>query len=31
VGYEDGAALAAMKNLGFQELGALRVWLRETD
>jgi hypothetical protein len=31
VGYEHGAALAAMKSLGFQELGALRVWLRETD
>ena len=31
VGYEHGAALAAMKNLGFQELDALRVWLRETD
>jgi hypothetical protein len=27
-GYEDGPALALMKSLGFQELGALRVWLR---
>jgi hypothetical protein len=28
VGYEQGPALALMKSLGFQELGALRVWLR---
>lgn len=28
VGYEDGAALAAMKGLGFHALGPLRVWLR---
>jgi hypothetical protein len=28
VGYEDGAALEAMQRLGFQALGALRVWLR---
>ena len=31
VGYDAGAALAHMKSLGFQELGALRVWLRKTD
>jgi len=31
VGYDAGAALALMKSLGFQPLGALRVWLRETD
>jgi hypothetical protein len=30
-GYDEGAALALMKSLRFQELGALRVWLRETD
>jgi len=28
VGYEAGAALDAMKSLGFQELGPLRVWQR---
>jgi len=31
VGYEHGPALALMKSLGFQALGPLRVWLRETD
>jgi hypothetical protein len=30
VGYDEGAALVLMKSLGFQELGPLRVWLRET-
>lgn len=30
VGYEAGAALEAMKNLGFQALGPLRVWLRKS-
>ena len=30
VGYEQGPALALMKSLGFQEVGPLRVWLRET-
>jgi hypothetical protein len=30
VGYEAGPELERMKSLGFQALGALRVWLRET-
>jgi hypothetical protein len=30
VGYEADTALERMKNLGFQELGPLRVWVRET-
>jgi hypothetical protein len=30
VGYEAGAALEAMKSLGFQALGPLRVWLRKS-
>ena len=30
VGYEADAALEAMKGLGFQALGSLRVWQRET-
>jgi hypothetical protein len=30
VGYEAGEALEAMKSLGFQALGPLRVWLRKT-
>ena len=30
VGYESGPELQAMKNLGFQALGPLRVWLRDT-
>ncbi len=29
VGYEQRPALALMKSLGFQELGPLRVWLKE--
>jgi hypothetical protein len=31
VGYEAEPALQAMKNLGFQVLAPLRVWLRKTD
>jgi hypothetical protein len=30
VGYEADSALAKMKSLGFQALGPLRVWVRET-
>jgi hypothetical protein len=30
LGYEQAPALALMKGLGFQEVGPLRVWLRET-
>jgi hypothetical protein len=30
LGYEQAPALALMKSLGFQEVGPLRVWLRET-
>lgn len=30
VGYEAGLALEAMKSLGFQALGPLRVWFRKS-